>query len=105
TNQSSCRMLEHDYSTNVISTSGDTENRDANTPRRTIAWVTGNEVGRSYYVALPGERRQIRCVTSGAAGNAAHNLVTTNRYFMNGFYQNELKSTLRPDGTGEIYQY
>lgn len=104
-NTNLCRVLYHDYSTNVISTSGDTGNRDTTTPRRTIETIQGYEVARSYFVSLPGERRQIHCVTMGAPWNDASNLVTTNRYFTNGFYQNELSSFSRPNGTGEVYQY
>jgi len=41
----------------------------------------------------------------GAAWDNSSNLVTVTTLFTNGFYFNETKSVLRPDGTIEIFQY
>jgi RHS repeat-associated protein len=102
--KSLCRMTENSY-TNVDVSSGDNTNLDSTIPRTSIEWLLGHEIGRSYFVALPGERHHIRCVSPGAAWNDANNLVTVTKLFTNGFYQNEIQSVLRPDGTIDIHQY
>ena len=99
TNSASCRMIDNNYSTTVISGSGDAGNLDVSKPRRSIEYLLGQEIGRSYFVALPGERHQIRCVNPGAAWNDASNLVTITKVFTNGFYAKQIQSVLRPDGT------
>ena len=103
-NSSLCRQVEYDYSTNVISGSGDAGIVDY--PRRTIHKLLGQEIGRSYFVALPFEYREIVCVTPGAAWTGADNLVTVRKFVSdtNLFYLKP-KSVLHPDGTLTLYQY
>jgi len=105
TNSALCRTLAHTYTTNVISGAGDTGYLEKTRPRQTIEFLLDQEVGRSYFVALPGERRQIGCATPGASWSNANNLVTVTRLFTNGFYQNEIQSVTRPDGTMDFYIY
>lgn len=105
TNASFCKLVGYDYSTNVISGAGDNGNLLTTHPRRIITSLLGQEVARSYFVALPGERREIQCVRPGAAWNDTDNLVTVTKVFTNGFHQNETQSVLRPDGTADVYQY
>ncbi len=105
TNSSLCRFVENVYSTNVISGAGDTGYLERQMPCRRVEYVLGQEVGRTYFVALPGERREIRCTAAGAAWDNASNLVTITKLFTNGFRQNEIQSVLHPDGVIEIYQY
>ena len=55
TNPALCRQLQHDYSTNVVSGSGDDLTRSGKTPRRTIELLLGQEISRSYTVVLSNE--------------------------------------------------
>ena len=105
TNRSLCRLLEYDYSTNVISGAGDNGNTYAGTPRRTIESVLGTEISRKYFVTTNGMKSEIQCTATGAAWNDSHNLVTTYLLFTNGFYLNEPQVTIHPDGTGHVIQY
>jgi RHS repeat-associated protein len=105
TNKADCRLIEHTYTTNVISGAGDTGYLETTTPRQTVEYLLGQEIGRTYFVALPGERRRIQCVATNAPWNNASNLVTVTKLFTNSFYFNTPKSVLRPDGTIEIFQY
>jgi RHS repeat-associated protein len=105
TNGALCRVREYSYSTNVIAGSGDTGVLDRKTPRRTIEYLLGQEISRSYTVVLKGERRALRCVVAGAAWDATNNLVTTTRLFTTGPRVGEVQSVWRPDGTADIFQY
>ncbi|MDB6020105.1 MAG: hypothetical protein JWR19_4594, partial [Pedosphaera sp.] len=105
TDSNLCSLVTMDYTTNALSGSGDAGSLSPDLPRRTIKYLLGKEIARSYLVALPAERREIRCVTPGAAWNAADNLVTITKLFTNGFRVNEPFSIQQPDGTIEIYQY
>ena len=104
TDKSLCRFVEHSYATNMLSGSGDAGYLSTTTPRQTVEYLLGQEVGRRYQVVLPGERREIQCVTPGAAWDNSSNLVTITRLSTNTFYFNEPTSILRPDGTIEIIQ-
>lgn len=105
TDRTLCRLREMVYSTNAIAGAGDHGNLETNSPRQTIEFLLGQEIARSYFVALPGERRQIQSVTAGASWSNANNLVTITKVFTNTFLYNEPKSILRPDGTIDIFQY
>lgn len=103
--QSLCREIVNDYSTNNISGSGDVGSSYFYTPRCSIEYLQGVEVGRKYFVALSGVRKEIQCTTPGAAWNDSGNLVTTYTLFSSGFHVNEPYVISRPDGTGDVFQY
>jgi RHS repeat-associated protein len=105
TNTSLSRTTEYDYTTNVVSGSGDTGAYRPQLPRREIEYALGQEVSRKYYVYRSGEKREIVCTTPGAAWNDSTNLVTITKRLTSGFFQDELQSVQRPDGTLELYQY
>jgi RHS repeat-associated protein len=100
-----CRRFEYSYATNVISGSGERGGRPRGDPRRTIEYLLGREIGRSYTVGLRGERRSIQCVTPGAAWNDASNLVTITKWYTNGVFKGKLWSVERPNGTMDIHTY
>jgi YD repeat-containing protein len=101
-NASLCRSTILDYTTLVGS--GDA-GAEPNTPRTTIEYVLGSEVRRSYLVLLPGERREIRCRTPGAAWNDPANLVTVTRHYLTGIFSSQLQSVKRPDGILQLHEY
>jgi RHS repeat-associated protein len=105
TNRSLCRLTEYNYSSSVVSGSGDSGNTYFLTPRRTIEYLQNVEVSRKYFVALSAERREIQCTVTGAAWNAAGNLVTDSKLFTNGLHMNEPWVIANPDGTGEAFGY
>jgi len=105
TNGSLCRTIDYGYGTNAIPGAGDKGRRQLTMPRRTVESLLGYEISRSYLVVLRHERREIRCVTPGAAWTNADNLVTTRRYYTNGPNDRKLWSIERPDGTMEIFDY
>ncbi len=105
TNKNLCRLIEYDYSSNSIPGAGDNIKLAPSTPRRTIESVLGTEIRRTYFVALPSERREILCVNPGLAWNNSANLVTITKQFTNGFHIGEAKSISRPDGTVDVFWY
>ena len=105
TNKDLCRFVEHDYSTNAVPGSGDDGTREIQRPRRTVEYLLGQEVSRSYFIALPGEWREIRCPGTGAPWDASTNLVTITKVFTNGFHKNTPRSILYPNGTIDIFEY
>jgi YD repeat-containing protein len=105
TNASLCRMISNIYSPSVVAGSGDTGAQDFATPRCSIVYVLGQEVSRTYNVILQFQKQEIKCVTPGAAWNAADNLVTTTTYISGGLHTAEVQSEMRPDGTVTLYQY
>ncbi|MBL9170605.1 MAG: RHS repeat-associated core domain-containing protein [Verrucomicrobiales bacterium] len=100
------RSWERDYTTNVISGSGDHLDQDTAIPRREIERILGQEVGRRYRVVVSNETREIVCVTPGAAWDNASNMVTITRTMTgpDAFF-GWTQSRKHPDGTMEIYQY
>jgi RHS repeat-associated protein len=105
TNSSLCKLTVNNYSTDCVSGSGDNGLAFFMTPRCVIQSIQGQEVSRKYFVGLPGQRREIQCVTPGVAWNNSSNLVTVYNLFTNGFRLNEPWQVKHPDGTAEIYQY
>src|SRR5439155_27269509 len=92
------RRFEYAYGSNFIAGAGDGGYRSPFAPRRTVEYVLGQEVSRSYLVWKRGERRDIQCVTPGAAWDAADNLVTITRYYTNGTNELRLWTIEHPDG-------
>jgi RHS repeat-associated protein len=105
TDGSLCRRFEYAYGTNAVPGAGDTGEIQAATPRRTIDYLLNHEISRRYTIFLPGERRDIRCVTPGAAWTNGDNLVTTTKYYTIGTNIGRVASVERPDGTTSIFQY
>lgn len=70
-----------------------------------VETVLGQEVSRRYVVDRPGERRDIRCSTVGAAWNDSNNLVTVEKRNLGGLFEGELKSVKNPDGTMSLCEY
>ncbi|MBI3418204.1 MAG: hypothetical protein HY043_23180 [Verrucomicrobia bacterium] len=104
-NASLCRKIEYDYTTNVVSGSGDIGAYRTHLPRREIEYVLGQEVRRKYFVYLTCEKREIVCVAPGAAWNDSANLVTITKRVPSGFYKDELLYVKAPDGTLTTYTY
>ncbi len=100
-----CRAVHYDYSSAVVSGSGNIDTLEPRTPRRVIEKIKDQEVGRSYTVVKVGERRDIRCQTPGALWNDASNLVTITRYFTSGDNLGRVQDVLYPDGTMTIFAY
>jgi RHS repeat-associated protein len=101
-----CHRIQYDYSTNVISGAGDHGLLEVSSPRRTIEKILGQEIKRTYFVYLPGEVREIRAITPGAAWNDASNLVTITRYGTNANrFAGRPISIERPDGTMDLLTY
>jgi RHS repeat-associated protein len=91
-----------------VSDSGDNGTCNAIIPRRTINYIGGQEVSRSYTVfPAVNMRLDILCTTPGAAWNASGNLTTTNYFYSNPNDPNQfaLQSVIRPDGTMTAYNY
>ncbi|MBL9166811.1 MAG: RHS repeat-associated core domain-containing protein [Verrucomicrobiales bacterium] len=100
------RAWERDYTTNVIAGSGDWVEQDTIRPRREIERILGQEIGRRYWVYLPGETREIVCVTPGAAWDNSSNLVTITKTVTNqDLFFGWIQSRRHPDGTMQIHQY
>ena len=97
-----CRWTQHSYATNDP---GDDGHGAFTTPRRTVEYVLGHEVARSYAIITPYEQRRIQCVTAGASVAATDNLVTVAKWYSSGVDMNRLKSIERPDGTMDIFTY
>jgi len=100
-----CRTIVNDYSVSNVSGSGDTGIANTNGPRLVIESLKGQVVSRRYYVYLPGEKREILCLSATAAWNNASNLVTIAKTFTNGPFYGRPRSTKRPDGTMDIFYY
>jgi hypothetical protein len=83
-NGSVARHFDHGYGTNAIPGAGDRGTWMAFEPRRTVEYVLGHEIGRSYVVLRRFERHDIQCVTPGAAWTNGDNLVTITRDYTNG---------------------
>lgn len=94
-----------DYDYTPLSNSGDDGSVEPDRPRRIIESVYGKETGRSYAVFLPGEEREIRCATIGAAWNNTNNLVTVTKRHTSGDFEGEIISIRRPDGVMELRDY
>jgi len=105
TNESLCRVTEYDYSTNVVSGSGDIGVYELGKPRRTIERILGTEISRQYTMYSKGQRWDVQCVSTGAAWNAAANLVATNTFYTNGAYYGNIRTVARPDKTITSYLY
>ena len=105
TNSSLCRLVVNDYSTNQVAGSGDTGLLEPYSPRRTIEYLLGQEVGRTYHVFLDGETDEIRCTKPGALWNDTNNLVTVTQYYLAGDREGEVQSVKQADGTIAIYNY
>jgi RHS repeat-associated protein len=89
-----------------VSGSGDSGLCNSITARRTVGYIQGKEVERSYTVfPAANERLDILCTTSNAAWNAVGNLITTNYLYTNGPNKNALQSIIKPDGTMTAYYY
>src|SRR5206468_6293910 len=96
-NMTLCRMIEYNYTTNVVSGSPDTGQYGTFTPRRTIEYLLGQEISRSYAVVGWGLQVDYRCQTIGASWNAADNLITSNTTFTSGFNYAKPQGTWRND--------
>jgi RHS repeat-associated protein len=102
TDPSLCRLTEYTYQPVSPRDDGSVRPR---WPRCVIEYLKGREIKRTYYVISLGEERKIECQTPGAAWDALDNLVTVARKFTDGFFADELRSILKPDGTIELYEY
>ncbi len=105
TNTNLCRLVESSYDASVVSSSGDTNGFSAATPRRMVESLLGQEVSRRYQVFLPGETRDIRCVTPNAEWDDPGNLVTITKSHTSGFFYGYPRSVLHPDGTVDVLEY
>lgn len=105
TNSALCSLTVNDYSTSQVLGSGDNGLNFFTTPRCTVQYLKGQEIGRKYFIGLFGQRRDIQCINPGAAWSDSGNLVTTYNLFTNGFRANEPQQIIHPDGTAELYQY
>jgi len=76
---------------------------DIYTPRLSIEYVQQTEISRRYFVALSGERRDIRCQRPYAYWNDADNLVTITKFYTSGPNLHRVKSIEHPDGTMQIF--
>jgi hypothetical protein len=101
--ESNCRAVHYDYT--PLANSGDDGSLQPQAPRTTIEYLLGQEIGRTYAVIKPGEKRSIRCQTAGAAWTAADNLVTITRYYTTGSFTDYARSTDYPDGTRTAWLY
>ena len=102
TDRSLCRLTEYNYSTNVISGAGDIGDLLPMAARRTVDYLLGKEIGRSYLVLTNGYRADIRCATAGAAWNDTNNLVTVTRSIFSTNFPHRIMTVVRPDGTMSI---
>ncbi|MBI3871290.1 MAG: RHS repeat-associated core domain-containing protein [Verrucomicrobia bacterium] len=84
TNTSLVRWISRDYTTNVVSGSGDDISINPEQPRREVEQILGQETRRQYWIYLDGETRQITCVNPGVAWNDTSNLVTITKYVNDG---------------------
>jgi RHS repeat-associated protein len=89
----------------MIPGAGDNGRRLIFEPRRRIEYLLGREIARSYSVRIQGEKRQIQCVTAGAAWTSSDNLVTTTKYYTNGSNGGREWTVEHPDGTLEVRDY
>jgi hypothetical protein len=101
-NTNDCRSITYNYT--PLSGSGD-DGSQPDTPRTVIEWVLGQETGRSYTVVKPGERREIRCQTPGAAWTDSSNIETITKRFTSSTHQGRIQEILHPDGTKTLYNY
>lgn len=98
--------IERDYTTNVVSGSGDMHSREDRLPRREIERVLGQETARRYWIYLPGETREIVCITPGAAWDNASNLVSITRAFTNNdAFFGRVHYRKAPDGVVELTSF
>jgi RHS repeat-associated protein len=74
-------------------------------PRLVVVEVLGHEVSRTYSAFLPDQRVSKRCVTAGAAYDAASNLVSVTYDYTNGLFQGRTRKVEREDGTLSIFGY
>jgi len=100
-----CRMFEYGYGTNAVPGAGDKGHQMPATPRRTVQYLLGHEISRSYIIRIPVERRDIQCVGPSAAWDDPSNLVTTTRWYTNDANQYRIWTIERPDGTLEVRDY
>jgi RHS repeat-associated protein len=104
--ESLCHRVEYDYSTNVVSGSGDIGGISTSSPRRIIEKILGQEISRTYFVYLAGEIREIKATTAGASWNDAANLVTITKYLTNANrFQGKPYSVERADATMDLLTY
>jgi RHS repeat-associated protein len=106
-----CRVTENTYST-LTDADGDGTAEKLTT---TVETTLGTETGRSYTVdwskpvILGGEsftrRSDIRCVASGAAWDAAANLITETLTYPAGSFKDRTRRILNPDGTATLTTY
>jgi RHS repeat-associated protein len=100
-----CRMIIYDYSTNILSGSGDAGTINPFGPRSETEYIKGQAVSKRYHVYLPGEQREIQCLSTSAAWNDTANLVTTNKIYLDTLFSGRTRSVKRPDGTVDLYFY
>jgi RHS repeat-associated protein len=105
TNGALCRVIANDFSSSVVSGSGDEASLRTGTPRRSVESILGYEVSRHYNVSKLGEEQRIQAQTAGAAWDAADNMVTISGYYTNGLFLGKPTSILNPDGTKTIFNY
>src|SRR5258706_6224313 len=100
-----CHMFEYGYGTNAVPGAGDKAYQRPGTPRRTVEYLLGHEISRTYRVIIPRERREIHCVNPGAAWNDPSNLVTITRWPVSGPNTSRIWTIQNPDGTMEVRDY
>ncbi len=103
TNPGLCRMVEFDYT--PIDGSGDTGAYTPQLPRREIAYVLGQEVGRKFFVYKRAEQQEVVCTIPGAAWDDSTNLKTVTKQHESGAFKGEMLSVKHPDGTLTLYSY
>lgn len=75
---------------------------ETNTPRTTIEYLLGAEVGRSYRILSPGQVVEIQCQTPGASATATDNLFQTNLTYAVPGYDGIVERRANQDGTVEL---
>ena len=105
TNSDLCRLTASTYTNSVVPDSGDDSTLEPFTPRRVIESIKGSEVGRRYTVVKSGERRDIRCVTTGALWDDTNNLVTVTYVRTDSLHLGKPHKVLHPDGTAKLMAY
>ena len=79
--QQTVACLPSGWSIPLLTGSGDTNDTlDFRHARRVIERLMEQEIGRRYFVVLPYEQRDIRCVNPGAAWNDSSNLVRVTKF-------------------------
>jgi len=105
-----CRVLRYAYAGDAELASlgfpaGDVSYPNAPRPRLRVEEAQGIEVARTYNAYLADRHVVKRCVTSGAAYDAAGNLTTITSCHTNGTFAGRPMSVQRADGTVGLYEY